>query len=240
MRGTPCARLRTQLSGKPLAAQLEVQMRIVSLVAALMIATIHMASWASPNAATWYKEELLGENGRYYFLVVTQWINRGSHYKHTELQSLRKIDKLSNDVVEEFDLRRFESTNMIEEDRQVVHEQDSPSFDLPAYMRENQVRYPYAADWDFVKVDSVGIYVEKHGIRADIVPMAEIRPLVPGGYAPRTLVAARRTSAWPDSGLDRKVYCYLRTGNAGGDWDVAQVVVMVSREALNAPFQRGH
>jgi hypothetical protein len=213
-------------------------MRSAILLFILMILAAPCASMvnASPNAATWHSERLLGENGRYYFLLVTEWINKGSYYQHTEVQRIHKVDKLTDSTVAVTDIRRVLSTNHVEREEQELREQSLPNFNLSAFLRSNGILHPYPMrDYYRAQLDSTGLYFVLSGRKIPLLSLSELKERTPTRDLPREVVGVEFTSVWPDSGVERMVYYTLRTHAAGGDIDAADVVVAVPRRKLSPP-----
>lgn len=199
-------------------------------IAVILLVNLAQPASASPGAATWYRESLLGENGSHAFVFTTTMINEGSYYRFRELQNLLRIDKRTRAVVDSILIRSVVIYSDPSTSVRSLREERTPSFDLPAYLRVHGTYSSFSQDPDDqAKLDSTGLYIPVGMARVVLVPIATIRArFQPSGEPDAVaLLGAEFTLAVPDPGLSRMTYYRICSSPAGSDVPSSEVLIMV-------------
>ena len=101
---------------------------------------------ASPDAATWRRQSLLGEDAEYFFRYVTVSENPHTHYAFRRTQRLEKVRKSDLSIAEHFTLRDVAYTQDMESGVWIERPVMLPPFDLAGYMTRNAVHLPFSDD----------------------------------------------------------------------------------------------
>lgn len=210
---------------------------ILGMTAVAATLACFLPASATPGAATWHRETLIGENGSSYVLLISDHVNEGTYYRWREVQRVERIDKRSGKTIEALPIREVDFVS----DMQTL----APSrtaFDLAAYAAAHQLSAPFTHDESphVVGLDSTGLVVRWDGRSELIVPMATIRArFVPSGEPdePR-LIGIEFTRARPDSGLGRMQYYRILSSPAGSDISSSEVVIMVPEERIRQALDR--
>jgi hypothetical protein len=204
--------------------------RPLARIAVILLMNLAQPASASPGAATWYRESLLGENGSHAFVLTTTMINEGSYYRSRELQNLLRIDKRTGAVVDSILIRAVVIYSDPSTSARSLREEQPPSFDLPAYLRAHGTYGSFSQDpEEQAELDSTGLYIPVGVARVVLVPMATIRArFQPSGEPDAVaLLGGEFTLAVPDSGLSRMIYYRICSSPAGSDVPSSEVLIMV-------------
>lgn len=204
--------------------------RPLARIAVILLVNLAQPASASPGAATWYRESLLGENGSHAFVLTTTMINEGSYYRFRELQNLLRIDKRSGAVVDSILIRDVVIYSDPSTSVRSLREEQTPSFDLPAYLRVHGTYGSFSQDpEDQAELDSTGLYLPVGDARVVLVSISAIRARFLPSCEPNAvaLLGADFTLAVPDSGLSRVTYYRISSSPAGSDIPSSEVLIMV-------------
>jgi hypothetical protein len=121
---------------------------------ALIVGTIIFVSAgevdATPNAAQWRRETLLGVSGDSYFVWVSSWGQGGSNHEYEESAALQRRLFADNTVVESNTLSSAMASDLdgpYEGSEGSMARVIHAPFDLSRYLREKEVSPVFAGDW---------------------------------------------------------------------------------------------
>ena len=198
------------------------------------IAMFASAALATPDAATWRRQTLLGENADYFFRYVAISENPASYYYYRRTLRLEKVRKSDFKVVEQFPLRDVSYSQDL--DSQVWTEKSVtlPPFDLSAYLRVNAVHLAFADDLiRTFAVDSSGVSEVFEDGRVELAGREDLMRQIPElGEDPR-VAGIEDTDFQPAKG--GKAYFYLRiwSNDAAGDMDWSEDLLLVNQNVFH-------
>lgn len=203
-------------------------MRAVSVL--LGLAIFASTALATPDAATWRRQTLVGENAEYFFRYVAVSENPASYYSYRRTLRLEKVRKSDSKVVEEFPLRDVSYSQNPDSEVWTEKSKTLPPFDLSAYLRINTVHLAFAGDLirTFV-VDSAGVWAVYEDGRVELAGRQDLMRQIPKlGEDPR-VAGIEKTDYEPAKG--DKGYLYLRiwSNDAAGDMDWSEDLLLVNR-----------
>jgi hypothetical protein len=208
-------------------------MRAVRIAIAFASVLMAAMAGATPNAATWRRETLIGENAEYYFRYVTISENPASYYSYRRTLRLEKVRKSDAEVVEHFPLRDANYWQDLKTDLWNEHSKKLPAFDLSGYQRVNTVHLSFGDDLDRTfTVDSSGVWEDFEDGRVQLADRQALLKQIPGlGEDPR-VVGIEGTDFEPLPGA--KGYLYLRvcSNSASTDDDWSEDLLLVDRGVL--------
>jgi hypothetical protein len=190
---------------------------------------------ATPNAATWRRQTLVGENAEYYFRYVTTSENPASYYSYRRTLRLERVRKSDLRVVDQFPLSDVSYSQDPRTDVWSEQSEKLPPFDLSGYLRDNAVHLPFADDLvrfrTFV-VDSSGVWEVFDDGRSQLANRRDLLRQIPNlGNEPR-VVGIESTGFQPIGG--GKTYLYLRiwSNSAAIDSDWCEDLLVVDGNDL--------
>lgn len=185
---------------------------------------------ATPGAAIWRRQVLVGENSEFFFRYVSVSENLPNHYSFRRTQRIEQVRKSDMSVVERVSLR--DVTYAQDMDSGVWNERSValPPFDLAGYLTSNAVHLPFSDDViRTFSIDSTGVWEEFDDGRVELVGSADLRRQIPNlGDDPR-VVGIESTDFEPVKG--GKAYLYLRvwSNSTASDADWSEDLLLVNR-----------
>ncbi len=208
-------------------------MRTTSIVIWLLVIVIAATAGATPEAATWRRHTLAGENAEYYFRYVAISENPASYYEYRRTLRLEKVRKADARVVEQFPLLDVGYDQNLKTDVWSEHSMVLPPFDLAGYLRANAVHIPFADDVvRTLAIDSSGVWEEFTDGRVRLADRRDLAQQIPNlGEEPR-VVGIESTDFQPARGV--KGYLYLRvcSNSASTDDNWSEDLLIVDRDVF--------
>jgi hypothetical protein len=195
-----------------------------------VVTVIATTAGATPDAATWRRQTLLGENAEHYFRYVGISENPGSYYQYRRTLRLEKVRKADVGVVEQFPLRDVAYAQDLTTDLWSEHSETLPPFDLSDYLRVNAVHLAFANDLiRTFAIDSSGVWEEFEDGRILLADRVDLLRQIPNlGEEPR-VVGIEDTDLQPAQGGKSYVYLRIWSGSASIDSDWSEDVLLVDR-----------
>jgi hypothetical protein len=201
----------------------------VLLAGMLMLAAI---ARATPEAATWRRQTLIGENAQYFFRYAAISDHPGSNYKYSRTLRLEKVRKSDLRVVESILLRSVTCSQDPNTERWSEAADSVASFDLPGFMRANHVALAFANDLIHFRtfaIDSAGVWEVFEDGRTKLATRKELKRQIPMlGEDPR-VVGIEETS--PINSED--FYLRIESGSAAFDADWSEDLLLVRGTELH-------
>ena len=207
---------------------------ILSLVALLGILAPRVAH-ATPEAAEWHRETLVGENRDFYFALRATRTYPGSYYAYSEELSLVKVAKANRSIAETVTLQRRECSQDFQTEAWTCGDDSIPQFDLGAYLRHHAVRIPFAEDWpQDLRIDSAGVYLNVEDVRATVLPWDALQRQLPDlGDEPR-IVGLEATQARLLDGAEALYFCRVQSNTTAIDDDWSEDLLLVPEALVDA------
>ena len=195
----------------------------------MALALIPGVATATPGAATWERQALVGENAEYFFRYVTVSENPADYYAYRRTLRLEKVRKFDLRVVEQFPLRDAAYTQDADTGAWSERSVTPPALDLGGYLARNEVHLPFSDDLvRTFSVDSSGVWEVFEDGRVELAGRADLHRQIPNlGDDPR-VVGIERTDYEPDK--SGKAFLYLRiwSNTAAGDADWSEDLLLVN------------
>jgi hypothetical protein len=170
---------------------------------------------ATPEAATWRRQTLIGQNGEHFFRYVAVSDHPGSYYYYARTLRLEKVRKSDLRVVESIVLMDVSYSQDLNTDRWSEESRAIPSFDLPSFLRANHVAIAFSNDLARARtfaIDSAGVWEVFEDGRIQLATRNELERQIPMlGDDPR-VVGIEETGPTPGD-------FYLRVESGSADWD---------------------
>jgi hypothetical protein len=207
---------------------------LVGLAALLALAP--SSASATPEAATWHRASLIGENAEHYFRWMAERSQPGSYYTYTETLRFQKVRKSDLAVVEDVLVREVVFSQHPDTMVWVATEESPPAFDLGGRLGRDGVQMTFEDDGAPVLVlDDSGAWVEAEGERERVLDRAELLRQIPGlGEQPRTAGAGSAAS----SSTATILYYRVLSGTAAFDSDWSEDLLLVPESAIRAAYAR--
>ena len=209
-------------------------MKVTSISIGLALIAIVTTARATPEAATWRRQTLAGENAEYFFRYVTISENPDSYYSYRRTLRLEKVRKSDLRVVEQLPLRDVAYSQNLDTDLWTEKSETMPPFDLGGYLRTNAVHLPFADDLiRTFAVDSAGVWEVFEDGRVELAGRQDLVRQIPDlGEEPR-VVGIEGTDFQPVSG--GKAYFYLRiwSNSASSDDNWSEDLLLVNKNVLH-------
>jgi len=182
---------------------------------------------ATPDAATWRRQTLLGQNADYFFRYVAISDNPGSYYTYSRALRLEKVRKTDFKIVESFVLRNV--TYSQHPDTLVWREVSGAvdRFDLPGYLSANQIQLAFADDLlrhRSVVIDSAGVWEVFEDGRIHLATREELERQIPVLHDDPRVVGIEVTSWQQDK------FLRITSGDAAGDSNWAEDLLLIRVE----------
>jgi hypothetical protein len=182
---------------------------------------------ASPDAATWRRQTLLGQNQDYFFRYVAVSDNPGSYYTYSRALRLEKVRKADFKIVESFVLRNV--TYSQHPDTLVWREVSGPvdHFDLPGYLSANQINLAFADDLlrhRSVVIDSAGVWEMFEDGRIQLATRQELERQIP------VLEDDPRVVGIEQTGWQQDTFLRIESGDATSDSNWAEDLLLIRVE----------
>lgn len=231
LRPTRCGRLELRGPVGPLwsAADNEA-MRATDIITGFLVIAVTTTAGATPNAATWRRQTLIGENAGYFFRFVAVSENPASYYRYRRTLRLEKVRKVDVRVVEQIPLRDATYSQNLETDLWSELSETLPPFDLSEYLRINAVHIAFADDLiRAFAIDSSGVWEEFEDGRVRLADRQDLLGQIPNlGEEPR-VVGIENTDFQPVQGGKGYVYLHIWSNSASSDADWSEDVLLVDR-----------
>jgi len=173
---------------------------------------------ATPEAATWRRQTLLGQNAEHFFRYVTVSVHPGSYYSYSRTLRLEKVRKADLRIVESFLLRDV-TYNQHPDTLRWSEESDTvPAFDLPSYLRVNQVALAFPNDlgpFRTLAIDSAGVWEVFADGRLQLATHREVTRQIPMLGEDARVVGIEMTGGIRGEDF----YLRIESGSAGA-WDM--------------------
>ena len=187
---------------------------------------------ATPEAATWRRQTLIGDNGRHFFRYVTISDHPGLYYTYSRTLRLEKVRKSDFRIVESVVIQRSTYSQDMNTERWSDVADSVASFDLPRYLRANHVALAFADDLVHSRtfaIDSAGVWEVFEDGRIQLATRKELERQIPMlGEDPR-VVGIEETS--PIRSED--FYLRIESGSAAFDADWSEDLLLVSGVELH-------
>jgi hypothetical protein len=195
----------------------------------LVLAVIAVEAMATPEAATWRRQALVGENAEFFFRLVTVSENPAEYYSHRRTLRLEKVRKSDLQVVEQVPLRDVIYTQDAVTSKWTEHSTKPAPFDLGGYMVRNAVHLPFSDDLiRTFAIDSSGVWEVFEDGRTQIAGPADLRRQIPSlGDDPR-VVGIERTDYEAEKGGKTFVYLRIWSNTAASDDDWSEDLLLVN------------
>lgn len=207
--------------------------RAMNILIGLVVILIATIAGATPEAATWRRQTLVGENAEYYFRYVAISENPDSYYDYRRKLRLEKVRKVDLRVVEQVPLRDVTYGQDPKTDLWSEHSETLPPFDLSGYLRINAVHIAFADDLiRTFAIDSSGVWEQFEDGRVRLADKQDLLRQIPNlGEEPR-VAGIENTDFQPARG--GKGYLYLRiwSNSASGDDDWSEDLLLVDRDVF--------
>lgn len=193
-----------------------------------------LASWlvlgaiarATPEAATWRRQSLIGENAEQFFRYVTISDHPGFYYTYSRTMRLEKVRKSNVQVVQSIVLRRVTYSQDMNTGGWSEAADSVAPFDLPSYLRANHVALAFGNDLFHSRtfaIDSAGVWEVFEDGRIQLATRKELDRQIPMlGDDPR-VVGIEETS--PIRSED--FYLRIESGSAAFDADWSEDLLLV-------------
>jgi len=200
---------------------------------AVLLALIARNAMATPEAATWRRQTLVGENAEYFFRFVTVSENPAEYYSHRRTLRLERVRKSDLRVFEQVPLRDVTYTQDPRTDAWTEHSTTPPPFDLSRYLAQNAVHLPFSDDLiRRFSVDSSGVWEVFEDGRVQLARRADLRRQIPKlGENPR-VVGIERTDYEPAKGGKTFVYLRIWSNSAADDDSWSEDLLLVNNLVL--------
>ncbi len=196
----------------------------------IALAMLAAEAVATPNAATWRRQTLVGENAEYFFRYVTVSENPANYGSFRRALRLEKVRKSDVRVVERTPLRDVSYAQDMQSGIWSERPVTLPPFDLSGYLTRNAVHLPFSEDLiRSFSIDSSGVWELFEDGRVELVGRSDLHQQIPNlGGDPR-VVGIESTDYEPREG--GKAYVYLRvwSNSAAGDADWSEDLLLVNR-----------
>jgi hypothetical protein len=181
---------------------------------------------ATPEAATWRRQTLIGENAGHFFRYVTVSDHPGIYYRYSRTLRLEKVRKSDLRVVESILLRSVTYSQDPNTERWSEAADSVASFDLPSCLRANHVALAFANDLVHFRtfaIDSTGVWEVFEDGRIRLATRMELKRQIPMlGEDPR-VVGIEETS--PINSGD--FYLRIESGSTAFDADWSEDLLLV-------------
>jgi hypothetical protein len=187
-----------------------------STVVAIGLALCFATAMATPDAATWRRQTLLGESADYFFRFVTIREYPASHYSYEQSMRLEKVRKSDLRIVEHFPLRKVAYWQDLKTDLWSEEPETLPAFDLSGYLQRNAVHLAFSDDlFENRKfaVDSSGVWEVFEDGRIHLAGASDLQRQTPNLGREARVAGIEKTDFKPKAGSP--AYYYLRIWSNG-------------------------
>jgi hypothetical protein len=195
-----------------------------TLLAGLLMLTA--IARATPEAATWRRQTLIGENAEDFFRYVTLGDHPGFYDTYSRTLRLERVHKSDLRILESVVLERVTNSQDLKTERWSDAADSVASFDLPGYLRANHVALAFANDLVHFRtfaIDSAGVWEVFEDGRIQLATRKELERQIPMlGEDPR-VVGIEETS--PVGGED--FFLHIESGSAAFDADWSEDLLLV-------------
>lgn len=211
----------------------------LAIAIGLLAAALPRAAVASPDAANWHRETLLGDNDDSYFQYVTWSFHPGSYYAYRQTCALQRISKATREVLDEIPLREVSYLAPNAGDDWIATEKELPPFDLPVYLRANDVHHAFAESREpELEISRAGLFLVVRGFRELVMGRDSLDARIPGlGNDPRVLREEMTRLPVP-RGKRRPTYWTVVSNTACGDDNWSEDLLMIDGDVLDAARRR--
>lgn len=206
--------------------------RLVTLMGTLIFITI---THATPSAATWQRESLIGCNEKYFYTFILERNNPASYFEYTETFSLAQYEiaggKLTNKTV----IRKTRHVDKQADGHWVTEEQQTNAFDLNQFLSKDNLVYIFPAARSETQwlVQAEGIYLQGDKGKAILVPKSNLATTVPWFNAYSRIAGLYE--------LNNNYYVLLEQGDELGsrslDNDFQQTIIVVTGDNYHKSWQ---
>jgi hypothetical protein len=205
--------------------------RLFLLTVVLTLAAVD--SMATPNAATWRRQSLVGENAEYFFRFVTVSENPAEYYSYRRTLQLEKVRKTDLEVVEQVPLRDAIYTQDATTGVWTEHSKALAPFDLAGYLTRNAVHLPFSDDLvRTFSVDSAGVWEVFEDGRVQLAGRSDLQRQIPKLGEDPHVAGIERTDYQPGKGGKATVYLRICSNSAADDDDWSEDLLLVNALAL--------
>jgi hypothetical protein len=203
-------------------------MRTLGILMALT--AIASQAMATPEAATWRRQTLVGENVEYYFRYVAIGEHPASHYAYSRTLRLEKVRKSDLKIVEKVSLRDAAYTQDMNTGAWSERSATPPPFDLGGYLTRNAVHLPFSEDLvRMFSIDSSGVWEVFEDGRVKLASPQDLNRQIPDlGKDPR-VAGIERTDYEPGPGGKAFLFLRIWSGSAADDADWSEDLLIVDQ-----------
>lgn len=207
----------------PIATQARLALAGGALASLLVLTAI---AGATPDAASWRRQMLIGQNAEHFFRYVAVSDHPASYYSYSRTLRIEKVLKLDSRVVESVVLAEVTYSQDLNTEQWSEASGAVPSFDLSGYLRTNRVAFAFPSDvihFRTFAIDSAGVWELFEDGRIRLATRADLERQIPElGEDPR-VVGVEETG--PIHGGD--VFLRIESGSAAWDMNWSEDLLLV-------------
>jgi len=206
--------------------------RLVTLIGTLLFIT---TVYATPSAATWQRESLIGCNEKYFYTFIMERNNPASYYEYTEIFSLAQYEIANSQLVNKTVIRKTRHADKQADGHWVKEEQQTNAFDLNQFLSKDNLVYIFPADMSETQwlVEADGIYLQGDKGKVILVPKSDLATKVPWFNAYSRIAGLYE--------INNNYYVLLEQGNELGgrslENDFQQTIMVVAGDNYNKSWQ---
>lgn len=189
-------------------------------------------SSATPGAASWRREVLLGANDDFYFVWVAKWSQPGSHYTSRESVTVHTARFDNNVAVDSVLVLAAHHTFIQSQGPWEASYSELPQFDLAQFLSENRIRPAFTSEWpkDVAIEDGALVVRGEFGSKV-VLTRSEIGELVPSIGRDPHIVQCQRVRRMNRSG-PLVLFFTIRFNTSHDDDDWTEVLIPVTLEQV--------
>ena len=205
------------------------------------VITLSVRSIATPDAAKWHRETVLGENATEFFVLRAEWWHGPWYYSYSERIELERINAEDLTVQETWLLKCGGGSQDLATNVWSYKSCDSADVDLGDVLHDVELHPVFSPEFlpeEFSKgltpesfeIDSSGVWLWRSGRRALVVTQDELRRQIPDLHA-KPVIVGRVRGTW--KGPPPREYLSVRSGlGASSDVDWFEDVLVVPFEQI--------
>ncbi len=200
------------------------------------LAMLTAEATATPNAGTWRRQTLVGENAEFFFRYVTVSENPPSYYSYRRTLRIEKVRKSDLSVVEQHPLRDVAYAQDMDTGVWNEHSETVPAFDLSEYLTRNALHLPFSDDlfrFRTFAVDSAGVWEVFDDGRVELAGRSDIRRQIPDLGEEPCVAGIEQTDYEPTKNERAFIYLRVWSNSASGDDNWSEDLLLVNRLALH-------
>jgi hypothetical protein len=206
--------------------------RSVLFMGALLVTTV---THATPSAAIWQRESLIGSNDKYFYTFLLERNNPATYFEYTETFSLAQYEIASRKLVNTTVIRKTRHVDEQADGNWVKTEQQTKAFDLNQFLTKANLNYAFPADSGDTQwlMQADGIYLQGDKGKVILVPKADLTTKVSWFNAYSKIAGLYE--------LKNNYYVLLESGDELGgrslENDFQQTIIIVTGDKYNQSWQ---